>query len=80
MALDHGGEEGMWTRRAKWGRGGGEGHGCGISLTLPEQRGPYGKVRSALPIKVKWELMALGWLWEIHDRVFLHFLNRRNRR
>ena len=44
VALDHGGEEGVWTRRAKGGRGNAESYCYAISKTLPEQRGHLCKV------------------------------------
>ena len=44
VALDHGGGEGVWIRRAKCVEKLHECHGYGMPLTLPKRRGPSGKV------------------------------------
>ena len=44
VALDHGGEKGVWTRRAKKGGRLRDSDGYGMLLMLPKRRGPYDKV------------------------------------
>ena len=53
VALDHGGEGGVVTRRANGGSGSGEGHNYTIRVALPKRCGPYAKVQAALTASLK---------------------------